>query len=102
MSRQWLGRVGADADVADVVAQDVSERLAALPSLLHGGAAVADRMLAVLPDGVAQRLLGLPVIGEYGRLVESLTAVAYFDVVSRQVPIPGPRPAPEPALEPLA
>lgn len=74
---------------------DVVDRLDDLPSVLRAAATVADRTLAVLPAGVRDRVLRLPAVGEYERMVASLTAVAYFDAVSRGGLVPEQQRVPE-------
>ncbi len=91
VSRQWLRRAAATDDVTAAVTAEVQERLADLPSALHLGAQIADAALGALPEGLALRLCRLPVASEYARMVESLTAVSYFDAISRDAPIPAPR-----------
>lgn len=79
ISRDWLDGVGAPADqVADLSAQ-VRERLQYLPAPLKALSVVADGGLGALPQSVSRRVISLPLVGEYARLVRSLTAVAYYD-----------------------
>jgi hypothetical protein len=77
--------------VAAAVRLDVQERIEDLPSAVRLGAELADAALGALPEGLALRLCRLPVASEYARMVESLTAVAYFDAITRDVPIPAQR-----------
>ena len=78
----WLAGMGATAEQVETVTDDVAARLADLPSILRLGARTAGLAVAWLPRGV----LNLPVASEYRRLIHSLTAVSYFDVISRNTP----------------
>lgn len=79
ISREWLESVGAAEDQMDAVQAQVDERLAQLPSHLRALSSAANGTLGFIPEQVSRRMVGLPVVSEYARLVRSLTAVAYFD-----------------------
>ncbi len=82
----------------------MADRLADLPSVLKQAVSVFEAVSAPLPPRLTSGLLQLPGFGEYARMIESLTAVSYFDAVSAQTSIPAQRdPAGSPVvLEPMA
>lgn len=100
LSRDWLAAAQAPPEVLAATSRDVRARLDDLPDFLRRGAGVADTLLGLLPPPVLRRAARLPGVGEFARIVESLTAVSYFDTLTREPPIPAPRRAPA-ALEPL-
>lgn len=91
MSRRWLEHVGTSAQISDAVCDDVVARLEAMPSVLRSGLRAIGTGLGLLPEAVQRRAHLVPGIGEYVRVVDSLTAVSYFDAVTRDAPIPAPR-----------
>jgi len=101
LSRDWLAAAQAPPAVRETTCEDVRARLDDLPDFLRRGAAAADSMLGLLPPPVLRKAARLPGVGEFARIVESLTAVSYFDVLTADLPIPAPRRA-SVALEPLA
>lgn len=97
VSRRWLERMGASAQTSAAVCDDVAARLDAMPSVLRSGFRAIDAGLAALPGAVRSRAHLVPGIGEYVRVVDSLTAVSYFDALTRAGSVPMPR-TPEAAL----
>jgi hypothetical protein len=98
ISLDWLRAAGAPTAVQEAVIAEVALRLASLPSLLNTGTTAMCRALAVLPPGARRRALELPGFSELRRLVDSLTAVSYFDALGRGPHVPAPRrPLDEPA-----
>ncbi len=91
MSRRWLERVGTSAQISDSVRDDVVARLDAMPSVLRSSFRVIDAGLGALPASLQRRAHLLPGIGEYARVVDSLTAVSYFDAMTRAGLVPTPR-----------
>jgi hypothetical protein len=79
ISRDWLESVGAAADEVQAIQDRVDERLAHLPTHLRALSSAANGTLGLIPAQVSRRMIDLPVVSEYARLVRSLTAVAYFD-----------------------
>lgn len=79
ISRDWLDGVGAPEDQVAALSEQVRDRLQNLPGPLRALSVVADGSLGALPQSLSRRVIGLPVVGEYARLVRSLTAVAYYD-----------------------
>jgi hypothetical protein len=65
------------------VTADVVSRLQDLPSVLGLLVRPVEGGTAVLPRAAIRSLCRLPGFSEYARLVESLTAVSYFDLVYR-------------------
>jgi hypothetical protein len=99
MCREWLAEIGATAEQVETVTDDVVSRLAELPSVLGLGARAVGLGFALLPHGVRN----LPIASEYRRLVHSLAAVSYFDLVSRSAAmVPAPRSGGAPTDAPLA
>jgi hypothetical protein len=93
---------GADAVLPQVEAE-VADRLADLPSVLKQAVSAFEAATSAFPAPVTSGLLRLPILGEYARMIESLTAVSYFDVLTAQSAIPAQRsPAQSVALEPMA
>ncbi len=90
LGHAWLDGVKASPQHTHLVLEDVVARLDDLPSALRLGACLADTVVAVVP----RRARGWPVISEYVRLVHSLTAVSYFDVVTQEVALPRQRTQP--------
>jgi len=101
LSRDWLGAAQAPPVVREATCEDVRARLDELPDYLRRGAAAADTLLGLLPIPALRAAVRLPGVGEFARIVESLTAVSYFDLVTADLPIPAPR-RDSVALEPLA
>lgn len=91
VSRGWLRAMDAPAQVSEAVSRDVVDRLDAMPTVLRGAFKVIDAGLGVLPAPVRRRAHTLPGVGEYVRVVHSLTAVSYYDLVTRDRRIPAPR-----------
>ena len=91
VSRGWLSAIDASTPLTESVCDDVAARLDAMPSVLRSAFRVLDAGLAVLPAPVRRRAHLLPGVGEYVRVVHSLTAVSYYDLVTRDRLIPAPR-----------
>lgn len=90
------------APLSDSVCDDVAARLDAMPSVLRSAFSAIDAGLSALPRPLRRRAESLPGLSEYVRVVESLTAVSYFDATTSSPRIPAQR-VPEPVLvEPLA
>jgi hypothetical protein len=79
ISRDWLAGVGASDQQIEAVQADVDERLAQLPAHLKALSSAANGTLGLIPQQVTRRMVDMPVVSEYARLVRSLTAVAYFE-----------------------
>lgn len=79
------------APLSESVCDDVEARLEAMPSVLRSAFRVIDAGLGVLPGPVRSRAHALPGVGEYIRVVHSLTAVSYYDLITRDQMIPAPR-----------
>lgn len=79
ISREWLTGVGASDQEIEAVQADVDERLTRLPTHLRALSTAANGTLGFIPTQVTRRMVDLPVVSEYARLVRSLTAVAYFE-----------------------
>jgi hypothetical protein len=79
ISRDWLVGVGASEQQIEAVQTDVDERLAQLPAHLRALSNAANGTMGLIPTQVTRRMVDLPVVSEYARLVRSLTAVAYFE-----------------------
>lgn len=73
--REWLPRIGAQDRDPQLVAAEVTEQIAALPSPLRVGVRGLGTALSLLPRPVSAKLAPLPVSGEYIRLVRTLTTV---------------------------
>ena len=84
LSRRWLRGVGAAERHYEPVVRDVQLRLASLPSMLGLALTPVDACLASVPHRMLGTAARVPVASEYARLVESLTAVAYYDLVERE------------------
>ncbi len=89
--------MGTSAQVSTAVCDDVVARLEAMPSVLRSGFRAIDAGLAVLPAGLRRRAHLVPGVAEYVRVVDSLTAVSYFDAMTRAGLVPPPR-TPDAAL----
>ncbi len=104
IAARWLQAMPGAQQVSPQVEAEVAERLANLPSVLKQAVAVFETVTSPLPDQVTRGLLRMPVVGEYARMIESLTAVSYFEALTEDPVIPAQRlPADRPAaLEPMA
>ena len=91
LSVAWLTQMDSSAALREIVVQDVADRLDSMPSHLRVLFGVVDTGLYSLPAGLRRRVSGLPGFSEYARVVESLTAVSFFDAVTRSAAIPAPR-----------
>jgi len=94
LSGGWLEDRNVPPALREAVVGDVADRLGAMPSVLRTTFRLMDVGLCAVPRGVRRAALSLPGLNEYRRVVESLTAVSYFDAVSSPARIPAPR-APE-------
>lgn len=102
LSSDWLARMTTDDALRRAVVDDVADRLESMPSVLRSAFSAIDTGLSALPRPLRRRAESLPGLSEYVRVVESLTAVSYFDATTSNPRIPAQR-VPEPVLvEPLA
>ncbi len=104
VSRRWLQHMGTSELMSEAVWDDVAARLDAMPSVLRAAFRVMDAAIMALPRGLRDRVGALPGGSEYVHVVQSLTAVSYFDAVTRGQLIPMQRtPSSDPAMaEPRA
>jgi len=96
-SGDWLTAAQASPVVHHATCDEVLARLDDLPDVLRTAAGAADVTLGLLPAPVLRRAARLPVLSEFVRVVESLTAVSYFAMA--EVTVPAQRSAPEVPVE---
>lgn len=88
VSRRWLQRMAASERMSDAVWEDVAARLDAMPSVLRTIFRVMDVAAMALPRTLRHHVRAVPGGSEYVQVVESLTAVSYFDAVTKGHLIP--------------
>jgi hypothetical protein len=74
----WLPQLGAPAELAPPIAEQVAQQMAGLPGPLRLGVHSLQRGLDLLPPASLPKLAATPGAGEYVRLVRSLTTVVYL------------------------
>lgn len=74
----WLPALGANPQEAARIADAVDVQMDALPSPLRLGVRALERTLSVVPEPLVGRLTGLPISGEFVRLVRTLATVVHL------------------------